>query len=589
MTRRASLFLLTVLLLPVSALAAPPDPPVEIMWGVKIPVRDGVSLNATVYRPRGTTDRLPVIFTFTPYIGDSYHDRAMYFARNGYVYALVDVRGRGNSGGAFEPFVNEGRDGYDVVEWLAAQPWSNGKVGMWGGSYAGFDQWSTLKEAPPHLATIVPAAPVYPGYDFPIFNNMFGTYFLQWLTYTSGVTPNSKLFNEGSYWGDVANELFTKHVPYKDLDRLAGNMSTVFQKALSHPTPDAYWDAMTPTPEQYARMNVPILTITGHYDADQPGALHYYELFMKYAAPEERAKHYLIVGPWDHPGTRTPAPEIGGLKFDQSSVLDLNALHKAWYDWTMKGGPKPEFLKDRVAYFVAGAGEEWKYASSYDAIATETRALYLSSDDGRANDVFRSGALSDAKPPRASKPDAFVYDPLDVSAADAPSAPNPSYYLDQTGVMTLGQNGAVYHTAPFAEDTEISGRVRLTAWIALDVPDTDFEVDLYEIRRDGTSVILSSDSKRARYRESLRREKLVKPGEVVPYTFDTFTWFSRRVAKGGRLRLVITCPNAPGLEKNYNSGKAVATETAADARTAHVSIYHDAEHRSALELPVVRR
>ena len=144
------------------------DPPksassdVDMTWGVKIPLRDGVKLNATLYRPHGQKEALPVVFTLTPYIGDSYTDRAMYFAGHGYVYALVDVRGRGNSEGEFEPFANEGRDGYDVTEWFAKQSYCNGKVTMWGGSYAGFDQWATAKEFPPHLATIVPAAAAHP-------------------------------------------------------------------------------------------------------------------------------------------------------------------------------------------------------------------------------------------------------------------------------------------------------------------------------------------------------------------------------------------------------------------------------------------
>src|SRR5580704_11561888 len=169
--------------------AAAPQTP-DLRWAVKIPMRDGVTLNATVVQPHGQKDPLPVIFTFTPYIGDSYLARAMYFAQHGYVYALVDVRGRGNSGGAFEPFVNEAKDGYDVVEWLAKQSYSNGKVTMWGGSYAGFDQWTTLKEFPPHLTTIVPAAAAHPGVDFPFQYNIFGPYVEQWLTFTSGVTSN---------------------------------------------------------------------------------------------------------------------------------------------------------------------------------------------------------------------------------------------------------------------------------------------------------------------------------------------------------------------------------------------------------------
>src|SRR5437588_7138968 len=181
---------------------------VDLIWGVKIPMRDGLKLNATVFKPKNQTAPLPLIFTFTPYMSDSYEDRAVYFARNGYVFALVDVRGRGNSEGRFEPFANEGRDGHDVVEWLARQPWCNGKVGMWGGSYAGFDQWSTLKEFPPHLATIVPAAAAHPGVDFPFQFNIFTPYDMQWLSFTSGVTGNENLFGSAPFWDAKAREYY---------------------------------------------------------------------------------------------------------------------------------------------------------------------------------------------------------------------------------------------------------------------------------------------------------------------------------------------------------------------------------------------
>ena len=571
----------SITLLLFCALAWGEDVP-EMLWGVKIPMRDGIRLNATVFKPAKLADPVPVIFTFTPYISDSYYDRASYFARNGYVYALVDVRGRGNSEGAFEPFVNEGHDGYDVVEWLAKQPWSNGKIAMWGGSYAGFDQWTTAKEFPPHLATIVPAAAAAAGVDFPFGKNIYGAYDMQWLTYTSGVTPNGKLFNDPSFWNAKFRELYLSGRPFADLDKIVGNTSTVFQKWMDHPVPDGYWDAMDPTTEQFRRINLPILTITGHYDGDQSGALFYYREHMSYGSPEARARHYLIIGPWDHAGTRTPQREVGGLKFGEASLLDLNKLHKEWYDWTMKAGPKPDFLKKAVAYYVVGP-EEWKYAASLDEIGAP-RAFYLDSD-GRANDVFRSGNLSSAKP-AGSTPDHYVYDPLDLRPGKQ-ELPETPPITDQRGALNLYGNGVVYHSEPFAEATEVSGTVRLSVWVAMDVPDTDLSASLYEILPDGSSVALTGDILRARYRESLRHSKLVPSGEILRYDFNAFSWFSRRIAKGSRLRLLIQSPNTPGIEKNYNSGGDVAHETSKDARTAHISIYHDAAHPSVLEIPVV--
>jgi putative CocE/NonD family hydrolase len=558
---------------------------VDMQWGVKIPLRDGVHLNATVYRPHEQKEPLPVIFTLTPYIGDTYLERATYFSQNGYVYALVDVRGRGNSEGVFEPFANEGRDGFDVVEWFAKQPWCNGKVAMWGGSYAGFDQWSTLKEFPPHLATIVPAAAAHAGVDFPFFHGVFSSYVMQWLTYTSGVTGNSNTFNNSAFWTAKFTQLYTNHIPFENLDQVVGNTSTVFRKWLDHPTPDTYWNAMAPSKEDYGRIDIPILTISGHYDGDQPGAMTYYLRHMQYGKPTAKEQHYLIVGPWDHAGTRTPRKEVGGLTFGDASILDFNKLHKQWYDWTMKSGPKPEFLKDRVAYYVPGA-EEWKYVNNLEAIAPLKRKLFLHSPGDSAKDVFHSGQLDEVKPTNEN-PDHFVYDPLDIRPAALEQKERPAYLTDQTGALNLFGNGLVYHSEPFDIDSEVSGFVHLVAWIAMDVRDTDFAAELDEIKADGTSVQLASDILRARYRDSLAEAKLVKPGEINRYGFYGFPFFSRRIAKGSRLRLILLCPNSIQLEKNYNSGGVVAHESAKDAHTAHITLYHDAEHESFMEIPVV--
>ena len=161
-----------------------------------------------------------------------------------------------------------------------------------------------------------------------------------------------------------------------------------------------------------------------------------------------------------------------------------------------------------------------------------------------------------------------------------------AYYTDQRYALNLYGNGLVYHSAPFAEATEISGQPKLELWLALDVPDTDFAVSLYEIEPNGRSVALADDLLRARYRESLREAKLVTPGAIERYTFDSFFWFSRQIGKGSRLRLVVRSPNTIHLQKNYNAGGVVTEESGKDARTAHVTLYHDAEHPSLLELPI---
>ncbi|HPM36571.1 MAG TPA: CocE/NonD family hydrolase [candidate division Zixibacteria bacterium] len=556
---------------------------IDLLWGVKIPMRDGIQLNATVYKPKGAGP-LPVILTLTPYIADTYHNEAFYFAQNGYVFVMVDVRGRGNSQGTFNALRQEANDGFDAVGWIARQSWCDGRIAMYGSSYDGYDQWATAKEFPPNLKTIVPTAAAMPSIDIPFWKNIWDPFDVQWITLTSGVTANKKLFAESHFWIQKYRELYMEHRAFRELDTITGNPSALFQEWLAHPCPDSYWDACNPAAEQFARIDMPILTITGYYDDDQPGAMEFYRRHMMFGSREARARHYIVIGPWDHGGTDSPTKEVGGLLFGDARVLDMNQLHKEWYDWVLKSGQKPGFLEARVAYYVVGK-DVWKYADSLEAIGADKRVLYLGSNGSNANDVFHSGYLTEARATEFAS-DSFVYDPLDTRPAELETAEIENYLTDERYALNLFGNGLVYHTEAFAESTEVSGNSKLVLWISMDVPDADFQATLYEIMPDGKSILLARDRLRARFRESLREERLIKPGEVLKYEFTGFNWFSRYVAKGSRLRLVIACPNSIYLQKNYNSGKNVVEETGNDARTAHIKVYHDATHRSYLELPV---
>ena len=558
-------------------------------------MRDNVELNATLYLPKtpdGSPKNTPVIFTLTPYISDTYHVRGAYFASHGYAFALVDVRGRGNSGGDFEPFANEPRDGYDVVEWLAKQPFCDRKVATWGGSYAGFDQWATAKEFPPHLATIVPAAAAHPPLDYPSYHNVGETYDMQWFTFTSGRTGQQNLFADQKFWSTKFLDAYKKHIPFKSLDSFVGNPSANFQRILKHPVADAYYDAMVPSREQFQKITLPVLTITGQYDGDELGALAFYRDHIANASPEARTKHFLIIGPWDHAGTRTPTDEVGGVKFGSAAIVDLNHLHRQWYDWTMRNGPKPEFLRNQVAYYLlapgnSGANGEWKYADNFETLVANPKIFYLDSKNGDANGVFRSGSLTEKQPSEGS--DTFTYDPLDTTRGERVDGTDPKEKtsgIDQTYALSIGKDGLVYHTEPLPNETPFIGCPQLTLWVSIDTPDTDLQAHLYEIQPDGTSIVLWSDIRRLRYRESLREPKLVKPGEIVRCDFNPGLFVARRLMKGSRIRLVISSPNSILWQKNYNSGGVVADETAKDARTAHVNVYHDPEHASAIQLRI---
>src|SRR5438874_5187798 len=494
---------------------SPLQPPADndLHWGVKILMRDKVELNATLYLPKtpdGSLSKTPVIFTLTPYISDTYHARAAYFASHGYAFALVDVRSRGNSGGEFEPFANEPRDGHDIVEWFAKQPFCDGKVAMWGGSYAGFDQWATAKEFPSHLVTIVPVAAARPPLDYPSYNNVGETYDVQSFTLTSGRAGQEHLFADQKFWRTKFLDAYKKHVPFKDLDSFVGNSSKNFQRILKHPTADAYYDAIVPSAEQYKKITLPVLTITGQYDGDELGALTFYRDHMANISPETRAKHFLIIGPWDHAGTRTPTDEVGGVKFGPAAIVDLNDLHRQWYDWTMKNGAKPEYLKNQVAYYLlatgnSGANGEWKYADNFETLVANPKTFYLDSKNGDANGVFRSGMLVEKQPNEGA--DQYVNDPMDTSRGENVEGVEPTDQtaaIDQSLALCIGKDGLVYHTSRLPKETPLVGCPKVSLWVSLDTPDTDLQADLYEIQPDGTSIALWNDVRRLRYLESLR-------------------------------------------------------------------------------------
>jgi putative CocE/NonD family hydrolase len=560
---------------------APDRDKVDWQWGIKIPLADGVHLNATLYRPHETREPVPCVFTLTPYVSDNYHDRGMYFAQHGYVFAIVDVRGRGNSEGQFHP-MREAADGRDIVEWLARQPYCNGKIAMWGGSYAGMDQWQAASKHPPHLATIVPAAAAMPSIDAPLADNIWTLDEMQWITLVTGRAFNGKVYEDSEFWNERYRRNAEAHLPYAEFDTFIGNPSPIFREWVSHPEQGPYWDAYNPTQPEYAAIEIPVLTITGQYDGDQGGALEYYRRHI--AAAGQRAHHFLIIGPWDHAQTRTPQSEVSGLKVGEASVLDLNDLHRQWYDWTMKSGSRPEFLKKPVAWYVTGS-ERWRYTDSLAAVTSGIMPLYLASQDGFANDPVRSGTLEKGVPSN-SPPDHYVYDPLDNTAAELQAGLGETNLREQRDVLQSNGRELIYHTAPFEKDTELSGFFGLRAWLSVDQPDTDVAVSVYEVAPDGSSLLLAAAQMRARYRESLRTAKLVPNAEPLEYRFEHFNFVARRIARGSRLRLVVGPTDPIHMEKNYNSGGVVAHESGKDARTVTVKLLHDAQHPSALLLPL---
>lgn len=561
----------------------------EVQWDLKIPMRDGIKLGVVVYRPKDQKEPLPVILTITPYTSRTTYPRGRYFSQQGYVFVSADIRGRGGSEGEFDPFVHDGPDGYDLVEWLAKQPWCNGKVGMCGGSYAGFAQWATAKELPPHLASMVPVASPYVFKDYPNTKGIDSPYNAQWLVYTAGHTDQDKAYQDDALWSSIVQGFQKSGLPYRQVDRFSGLPSPLFQRWLDHPSLDAHWASSVPSPEEYKRINIPILSLTGHYDDDQPSAMTYVREHIKFGSETAKAQHYVVMGPWDHFGTRTPAREYEGVDLGQEALMDLNALHKAWFDWTLKGSSKPAFLKGNVACYVVGPNE-WVYGNSLEALTQKTQPYYLHSQ-GTIHGPESAGSLSITAPGKEPA-DAFQHDPLDPRPVEweGTASKGGKLILPNAALVCFGrqflEEALTYLTPPFTEVRTLTGCLRFSAWVRTDVPDEDFFAALFEVLPDGSVVQLAQDMVRARYRESMTSEKLLTPGQPTRLEFKDFPFFSRRIGKGSRLKLVFGALTTPWAERNYHSGKVVAEETAADAKVAHVELLHDKEHPSFLEIPV---
>lgn len=556
---------------------AGPTRPYEMSYSVRIPLRDGVEVTANIFHPRGKP-RQPTVLLYTPYGADTYSDVAAYFAQRGYNFASVNVRGRGGSGGELIPWSEDGRDGYDVIAWIARQPWSDGQVTMWGGSYAGKNHWIVAGELPPALRTIVPTSAGYVGWDIGIHqSNVHRPFNFHWVVMTAGATQNATISRDNAFWLGAYADLARGDTPIRRFDELVGYPSKIWQDWMNHPTWDAYWDAASIAHDRYAGITIPTLSLGAQFDG--VGTVRFREFHLQHATAEAAANSYLVIGPWNHPGTRNPQRMMGGLDLGPQSLLDVRALHVAWWDHTLKGAPRPDFLRDNVVYYVLGANE-WRSAPNLGAMTARRESWWLTSPNRTAQSIAARGALTPDAPP-AQADDAYVYDPSHPGyneGYEGGELVSANYMTDQGLMRRLNGDGLVYDSAPLRRAADIIGFPSAELHLSMDVPDTDIRAALYEVRRNGDVIFLAQDWVRARYRHSVREQTLVTPGETDVYRFENFTLISRTIQAGSVIRLVVA-PLGAGIhvERNRNSGGVIADETSADNRVATVNVKLGAE------------
>jgi putative CocE/NonD family hydrolase len=568
---------------------------------IRVPMRDGITLGTDVHRP-DTTAQLPVLLERTPY-DRNYVPIAgldtVSLLEAGYVIVTQDCRGRFGSEGAFTPFVDEARDGVDAIAWCAAQPWSNGRVGMIGGSYVGATQWLPAGERPPALAAIVPhvtASDYHEGWVYQGGALQMG-FALRW-SLESLALP--KLLSREEQGEDVADQIaelraavaqisrLYRHRPLRGIE-LLDRLAPWYDEWLAHPSRDSFWTAISPE-ERYGTTDVAALNTGGWYDIFVDGTLRNYAGMRRGAAGERgRNGQRLIIGPWSHATDNGIFAERHFGSLSSWGSQDVTGLHKAFFDQWLRDAPPS--TEAPVRLFVMGSNQ-WSDETDWPPPDVQMRPWYLRGE-GRANTARGDGRLS-AETPGPESPDSFLYDPRD---------PVPTY-----GGATLNQGGTpgwnagpwdqrplearpdvlVYTSAPVERPLTVIGNVEAVLFVSSSALDTDFTAKLVDVHPSGRAEILADGILRARYRNSLSSPEPLEPGRLEEIRIQVGATANVFLA-GHRIRLDVSSSNFPRFDANTNTGGVIAEEGPNAPIPALNRVFHDAARPSRLLLPVVER
>jgi putative CocE/NonD family hydrolase len=534
---------------------------VVVERNVPAKMRDGVTLRADIYRPKAELKG----------------------AARGYVVIAQDVRGRFTSDGEWYTFKNESQDGYDTVEWAAALPYTNGKVGMFGGSYVGATQYLAAIAKPPHLAGICPTVTASNYHDGWTYQ---GGAFEQWFneSWSTGLAMNTMRRRV-----EESNALEgTKTLPLMDYAVLeapsAAGIAPYFKDWLAHPDYDSYWKQWS-IEDHYANIQVPVLSFAAWYDIFLGGSLKNYQK-LKAEGGTDAAKHgqRLVVYVGGHAGGSNNR-KVGGVDFGEKLPIDQDEITLQWYDSLLKGQANGVEHEKPVKIFVMGKNE-WRDEDDWPLARAKNTRYYLHSTSG-ANGLAGNGTLSTTGPGE-EKADQYVYDPNDpvptiggpLCCGALPTGIGPEDQRPAEGRTDM----LVFSTPAFAKDTEVTGPVTLDLYVSSSAVDTDFTGMLVDVWPNGFAQNLTSGILRMRYRNSQEKQELANPGETYHVTVDL--WATSNVFLAGhKLRLEVSSSNFPRFDRNLNTGEIQARGTRMIKATNVV--YHDKAHPSAVILPVV--
>lgn len=559
------------------------DGAVIVERNVPAKMRDGVILRADIYRPKAE-GKFPVLLTRTPYNKTGEISLGVKAAERGYVLIAQDTRGRYASEGEWYPFKHESPDGYDTVEWVASLPYSDGKVGMYGGSYVGATQMLAAIANPPHLSGIFPdvtASNYHDGWTYQ------GGAFEQWFneSWTTGLAMNT-LERRVDESGDALEG--TKVLPLTSYPILSPvpqvGLAPYFSDWLAHPDYDNYWKQWS-IEAHYDQIHVPVYGSGAWYDIFLRGTLRNYMLLKTQAGSEQARRNQRLIifvgghaGGWD-------IPKVGAVDFGPKLPINLNEIMFRWYDWLLKGENNGMANEKPVRIFVMGKNE-WRDEDDWPLARAVTTHYYLHSE-GMANGLQGDGTLTTTAP-TAGKRDHYVYDPADpVPTIGGPLCCGAL----PTGIGPEDQRPAedrkdvlVYTTPAFTKDTEVTGPVSLDLYVSTSAVDTDLTGKLVDVWPSGFAQNLSEGILRLRCRDSQEHPELANPGQVYHIAVDMVAT-SNVFLRGHKLRLEVSSSNFPRFDRNLNTGGVQALGSSM-AKATNV-VYHDREHPSALIVPVV--
>jgi uncharacterized protein len=563
-------------------------------------MRDGVSLSADIWRP-ATDAPVPVLLSRTPYgkatMAVTTDPESLVAA--GFAVVLQDCRGRFDSAGEWGYVHCEVEDGYDTVEWAAAQPWSNGRVGMFGASYMGYTQWLAAVANPPHLEVILPeccaadywSASFDSGGAFRLAQRLGWTASLiasmapEWKLDDPELDKLADAFTESRramLSGDPAAirrareatklqlDAVYRQRPIKD-NALWHGRATWLDEIFTHESrDDSNWRRVNPT-THYSVLDLPAVHIGGWYDVHLEGTLTNFAGMRRQAATERaRQGQRLIVGPWAHWSPQLSV--VGDVDFGSDGVLDTTALRSAWFRYWLLGDDEPDWSPVRI--FVMGANA-WRNEREWPLARTIYTPWYLGA----------GGRLHIERPGEGETPDTFTYDPDDpvptaggrlLGTGEVAGPIEQSHLAERPDVLA-------YTSEPLGQTIELTGPVRAELWTATDGSDTDFTAVLLDVHPDGRAWNLCEGAVRARH-----------SGVTMPLEKDAVYRFSVDlvatsvvVPAGHRLRLHVSSSSFPEWEPNPNTGRPIGTDTADDLRPAHQSVFHDVRHPSHILLPVI--